>query len=58
MTPLAVLRRYYPDVRLEIRPGGTVAVHDPRRREGIANYVRAYEKEIWAELLKESTTSN
>lgn len=35
--------------------GGKVGIRDPQRREGIAAYVRVYQKEIWEDLLKQAT---
>ncbi|GKI13479.1 hypothetical protein CE91St39_29330 [Desulfovibrionaceae bacterium] len=55
MNRATFLVRYYPDLRLTALPGGKVEIRDPQRREGIAAYVRAYEQEIWEELLKQAT---
>lgn len=55
MNRAAFLAKYYPDLRLTASPGGKVEIRDPQRREGIAAYVRAYEKEIWEDLLKQAT---
>lgn len=55
MNRAAFLAKYYPDLRLTAFPGGKVEIRDPQRREDIAAYVRAYEQEIWEELLKQAT---
>lgn len=55
MNRAALLAKYYPDLRLTALPGGKVGIRDPQRREGIAAYVRAHEKDIWVELLKQAT---
>ena len=55
MNRATFLARYYPDLRLTALPGGKVEIRDPQQREGIAAYVRAYEKEIWQELLTQAT---
>lgn len=51
----AFLAKYYPDLRLTALPGQKVEIRDPQRREGIENFVRAYEQEIWEDLLKQAT---
>lgn len=55
MNRAALLAKYYPDLRLTALPGRKVEIRDPQRREGIENFVRAYEQEIWEELLKQAT---
>ncbi len=55
MNRAAFLAKYYPDLRLTALPGGKVGIRDPQQREGIAAYVRAYEQEIWEDLLKQAT---
>ena len=52
MDRAAFLAKYYPDLRLTALPGRKVEIRDPQPREGIENFVRAYEQEIWEELLK------
>lgn len=52
MNRAAFLLKHYPAIRLTALPGGKVEIRDPQRREGIAAYVRAHEKDIWMELLK------
>lgn len=58
MNRATFLVRYYPDLRLTALPGGKVEIRDPQRREGLEVYVRAYEQEIWEDLLpvKSKTT--
>ena len=55
MDRAAFLAKYYPDLRLTALPGRKVEIRDPQRREGIENFVRAYEQEIWEERLKQAT---
>lgn len=55
MDRAAFLVKYYPNLRLMALPSGKVEVRDPQRREGIAAYVRAYEQDIWQDLLKRAT---
>lgn len=54
MNRAAFLARYYPDLRLTALPSGNVEIHDPQRREGLEAFVRAYEQEIWEDLLKKA----
>lgn len=54
MNRAAFLFAYYPDLHLTALPGGKVEIRDPQRREDIAAYVRAYEQEIWEDLLKQA----
>lgn len=53
MTPLQVVRMY-PLATLTANPDGTVTLHDPLRREGLAHYVAAKQAELYAEITKNS----
>lgn len=53
MTPLQVVRMY-PLATLTANPDGTVTLHDPLRREGLAAYVAAKQAELYAEITQNS----
>lgn len=53
MTPLQVVRMY-PLATVTANTDGTVTLHDPLRREGLAAYVAAKQAELWAELTKQT----
>lgn len=53
MTPLQVVRMY-PLATVTANDDGTVTLHDPLRREGLAAYVAAKQAELWAELTKQT----
>lgn len=54
MTPMQVVRMY-PLATVTANPDGTVTLHDPLRRKGLADYVAAKQAELWAELTKQTT---
>ncbi len=49
-TPLSCLMSFYAGIRLLAYPDGRVILRDPQGREGLAQYVAAYESEIWEEM--------
>ena len=53
MSPLQVVRMY-PLATVHANDDGTVSLHDPLRREGLADYVAAKQAELWAELTKQT----
>lgn len=53
MTPLTLLRRCYPQARVELRPGNVLSVYDPLRRPGLIAWIRAREQEIITELARD-----
>lgn len=57
MTPLQVVRMY-PLATVHANDDGTVTLHDPLRREGLAAYVAAKQAELWAELTKQTTKAS
>lgn len=53
MTPLEIVRMY-PLASVTANPDGTVTLHDPLRREGLADYVTAKQAELYAEITKQT----
>lgn len=53
MTPLQIVHMY-PLATVHANDDGTVTLHDPLRREGLADYVAAKQAELWAELTKQT----
>ena len=50
MTPLQIVRKFWPSVRLSLTADGRLVIRDPACRRDVAAWIREHEREIMDEM--------